>query len=103
MTRLENIFDAGPGTPEGDELEILSILIEKYEDAHFPIDLPDPIEAIKFRMEQLSYSQADLAAVVGLKSRASEILSRRRKLTLEMIRRLHDQMNIPTEALIQAY
>ncbi len=103
MARLEQVFDAKPGSPEGDELEILGILIEKYEDEHFPIALPDPIEAIKFRMEQLAYTQSDLAKVVGLKSRASEILSKRRKLTLEMIRRLHERMQIPTEVLIQAY
>jgi HTH-type transcriptional regulator/antitoxin HigA len=103
MARLEQIFDARPGTPEGDELEVLGILIEKYEDEHFPISLPDPIEAIKFRMEQLSYSQSDLAEVIGLKSRASEILNKRRKLTLEMIRRLHERLHIPTEVLIQAY
>ena len=84
MQRLEKIFDAKPWTPEGDELEVLSILIEKYENDHSPIDYPDPIEAIKFRMEQWGYSQNDLAEVVGLKSRASEILNKKRKLTLEM-------------------
>jgi HTH-type transcriptional regulator / antitoxin HigA len=103
MQRLEKIFDAKPGSPEGDELEILAILIEKYEDDHYRIDFPDPIEAIKFRMEQLGYSQNDLAEVVGLKSRASEILSKKRKLTLEMIRQLHNQLNIPTQVLIQPY
>lgn len=103
LERLELIFDAKKGTDEGDELEVLGILIEKYENEHFPIALPDPIEAIKFRMEQLGYSQADLAKVVGLKSRASEILNKRRKLSLEMIRQLHEKMNIPTDVLIQAY
>src|SRR3990172_1282690 len=103
MDRLELIFDAGKGTEEGDELEILGILIDQYENKHFPIDLPDPIEAIKFRMEQLGYNQTDLAKVVGLKSRASEILSKKRKLSLEMIRQIHDSLNIPTEVLIQAY
>jgi len=88
---------------DGDELEILGILIDQYENEHFPIDLPDPIEAIKFRMEQLGYTQTDLAKVVGLKSRASEILSGKRKLSLEMIRQLHDKLNIPTDVLIQAY
>ena len=77
MERLEVIFDAKEGSPEGDELEILGILIDQYENEHFPIDLPDPIEAIKFRMEQLGYTQSVLAKVVGLKSRASEILSKR--------------------------
>ncbi|RYE36424.1 MAG: pantetheine-phosphate adenylyltransferase [Sphingobacteriaceae bacterium] len=81
LSRLEVIFDADKDTPEGDELEILSILIEKFEDEHYPIDLPDPIEAIKFRMEQMGYNQVDLAKVVGLKSRASEILNKKRKLS----------------------
>ncbi len=103
LQRLELIFDAKKGTPQGDELEILGILLEKYEDKHFPIGFPDPIEAIKFRMEQMGYTQTDLANVVGLKSRASEILNRKRKLTLEMIRSIHDRMKIPTEVLIQAY
>jgi HTH-type transcriptional regulator/antitoxin HigA len=103
VNRLEQIFDSKPGTPEGDELEVLGILIEKYEAVHFPIDMPDPIEAIKFRMEQLGYSQNDLAKVVGLKSRASEILNRKRKLTLEMIRQLHQGLGIPTDVLIQSY
>ena len=103
LERLEEIFDAKKGTKEGDELEILGILIETYENEHFPIDLPDPIEAIKFRMEQLDYSQNDLAKVIGLKSRASEILNKKRKLSLEMIRNLHDKLNIPNEVLIQAY
>ncbi|KIC91037.1 type II toxin-antitoxin system HigA family antitoxin [Flavihumibacter sp. ZG627] len=103
MERLEMLFDAKKNTTEGDELEVLSILIEKYEDEHFPIGLPDPIEAIKFRMEQLGYNQADLAKVVGLKSRASEILNKKRKLSLEMIRQLHDKLHIPTEVLIQPY
>lgn len=103
LKRLEMIFNAKPGTDEGDELEVLGMLIEKYEEKHFPIDLPDPIEAIKYRMEQMGYSQNDLANVVGLKSRASEILNRKRKLTLDMIRSIHEIMNIPTEVLIQSY
>ena len=103
LQRLEAIFDAKPNTPEGDELEVLGILIDEYEQSHFPIDLPDPIEAVKFRMEQMGYTQNDLANVIGLKSRASEVLSRKRKLSLSMIRNLHNQMNIPTEVLIQPY
>jgi HTH-type transcriptional regulator / antitoxin HigA len=103
LERLEIIFDARKGTPAGDELEIVGILIERYENEHFPIDLPDPIEAIKFRMEQLGYTQTDLAKIVGLKSRASEILSGKRKLSLDMIRQLHEKLNIPTDVLIQAY
>jgi len=103
LERLEVIFDAQLGTKEGDELEILGILIQQYENEHFPIGLPDPIEAIKFRMEQLGYTQNDLAQIVGLKSRASEILNRKRKLTLEMVRQIHESLHIPTDVLIQAY
>lgn len=103
LERLEVIFDAKKGTNQGDELEILGMLIENYENEKFPINFPDPVEAIKFRMEQLGYNQTDLANIVGLKSRASEILNRKRKLSLEMIRQLHDRLNIPTEVLIQAY
>jgi HTH-type transcriptional regulator/antitoxin HigA len=103
LERLEVVFDAKKGTPEGDELELLSILIEQYENTHFPIDLPDPIEAIKFRMEQMGYNQNDLAKIIGLKSRASEILSKKRKLSLEMIRQLHTSLHIPTDVLIQNY
>lgn len=103
LNRLEKIFDAKPGTAEGDELEILGMLINHYEQTHHPIDFPDPIEAIKFRMEQMGYTQSDLADVVGLKSRASGILSKKRKLTLEMIRNLHSTLRIPTDVLIQRY
>ncbi len=103
LKRLELIFDAQKNTAEGDELEVLGILIEKYEDEHFPIDLPDPIEAIKFRMEQMGYTQSDLAKIMGLKSRASEVLSKKRKLSLEMIRLIHQSLKIPTEVLVQAY
>jgi len=103
LERLDSIFDSKKGSPEGDELEVLSILIGKYEDEHFPVGLPDPIEAIKFRMEQLGYSQSDLARVIGLKSRASEILNKKRKLSLDMIRQLHNKLNIPTDVLIQSY
>ncbi|MCW2120393.1 helix-turn-helix domain-containing protein [Flavobacterium sp. 7A] len=103
LERLEVIFDAKLNSPEGDELEVLGILIDQYENENFPIGLPDPIEAIKFRMEQMGYSQADLANIVGLKSRASEILNRKRKLSLEMIRKLHESLHIPTDVLIQTY
>jgi HTH-type transcriptional regulator/antitoxin HigA len=103
LKRLDAIFDSKQGTKDGDELEILGILIDQYETERFPIDLPDPIEAIKFRMEQLGYNQSDLAEIIGLKSRASEILNRKRKLSLEMIRQLHDRLHIPTDVLIQTY
>ena len=103
LERLEVIFNAKKGTAKGDELELLGMLVDNYENENFPVGFPDPVEAIKFRMEQLGYTQSDLANVVGLKSRASEILSRKRKLSLEMIRQIHDRLNIPTEVLIQAY
>lgn len=103
LERLEEIFDAELGSKDGDELEILSILIEKYEKENSPIGMPDPIEAIKFRMEQLGMKQKDLAEVIGLKSRVSEILNKKRKLTIDMIRKLSQSLNIPTEVLIQDY
>ena len=101
--RLEHIFDAKKGTEDGDELEILSILIDNYENEQFPIGMPDPIEAIKFRMEQMGMKQKDLAEVVGFTSRVSEILNKKRKLTLDMIRKLNTTLHIPTEVLIQDY
>ena len=103
LLRLEEIFDAKKETEEGNELEILSILIDTYENEHFPIEMPDPIEAIKFRMEQMGMKQKDLAEVVGFKSRVSEILNRKRKLSIDMIRKLNTSLNIPTEVLIQEY
>lgn len=103
LHRAEELFDSKRGTPEGDELEIWLILIDKYEKENFPIDLPDPIEAIKFRMEQLQMKPKDLSDLIGHKSRVSEILNRKRKLTLEMIRKLHANLNIPTDVLVQEY
>ena len=103
LKRLEEIFHAPVNSSEGDEAEILSILIEKYEDEYYRIDAPDPIEAIKFRMEQMGMNKRDLADVIGYKSRVSEIFSRKRKLTLTMIRNLHEKLKIPYESLIADY
>lgn len=103
LKRLEEIFLAHTNTREGDEAEVLSILIEKYEDENYPIEAPDPIEAIKFRMEQLGMSKKDLAEVLGYKSRVSEIFTRKRKLTLKMIRNLHEKLKIPYESLLTEY
>jgi HTH-type transcriptional regulator / antitoxin HigA len=103
LKRLDVIFDAKKNTKEGDELELLGLLIDNYEKDKFPIDLPDPIEAIKFRMEQLGYKQKDLAEAIGLKSRVSEILNRKRKLTLDMVRKIHEALGIPTDILIREY
>ena len=103
LKRLEIIFDAEPGTPDGDELDLLSLLIDNYEKMHYPIDLPDPIEAIKFRMEQLNYKPKDLADVIGFRSRVTEILGKKRKLSLDMIRKINKRMHISTEVLVQEY
>jgi len=103
LERLEVIFDAKRGTEEGDELEILSILIDNYENQNFPIEMPDPISAINFRMEQLGLKQKDLVKTIGYKSRVSEIMNKKRKLTLDMIRKLNTDLKIPTEVLIQDY
>ena len=103
LERLDVVFDAPADTPKGDEGELLVILIEKYEDENFRIEAPDPIEAIKFRMEQMNMKKKDLAVVRGYRSRVTEILNKRRKLTLKMIRNLHEKLNIPYESLIQDY
>jgi len=101
LERIEKIFDAKPGSKEGDELEILGILVNEYEKNHFPIDALKPVEAIKFRMDQLGMQQKDLAKVLGSKSRASEILSGKRSLSLNQIKVLYKKLGIPAEVLIQ--
>lgn len=104
LIRIEQLMDACSGTKEGDELEILSALVSIYENKHFPIENPDPIEALKFRMEQGSLTNRDIEKVLmSRQGRVSEILNRRRKLSLSMIRRLHTQLHIPTDILIQDY
>ena len=103
LSRLEQIFDAKFGSKEGDELEVLGMLIDKYEKEVDPIDFPDPIEAIRFRMEQKGLKQKDLVDIIGFKTRVSEVLNKKRKLTLDMIRNLHEHLSIPTEVLIQEY
>lgn len=103
LERVELLMDAKPGTEAFDELDILSTLIESYEAKHYTIEAPDPIEAIKFRMEQGGLIQKDLVAILGNKSRVSEILNKKRKLTLDMIRNLHESLNIPFENLLEEY
>lgn len=88
---------------EFNELDLLTILVEKYEEKNYPIDLPDPVEAIKFRLEQLNLDTTALANILGSKSRASEILNRKRKLSISMIRTLHDKLKIPASSLIGEY
>jgi HTH-type transcriptional regulator/antitoxin HigA len=97
---LQEVFDATPGTPEGDRAEMLALVIEQYEEKHHPISAPDPVEAIRFAMDQRGYSQSDLARVLGSKSRANEIMSRKRQLTIPMIARLHKEFRIPLESLV---
>jgi len=103
LNRLEEIFDSKKGTAEGDELEILSLLIENYENKRFSIEAPNPIDAIRFRMEQLGYNQSDLVGIVGSKSKVSEVLNKKRKLSIKMIRRLNNKLSIPAEVLIKPY
>jgi HTH-type transcriptional regulator/antitoxin HigA len=101
MSRIETLWSAPPGTPRGDELEVLITLAEDYERRHFPIDLPDPVEAIKFRLEQEGKDYRALIGVIGQRSRVYEVMRRARPLSLNMIRKLHSEMEIPAEVLIQ--
>lgn len=103
LNRLDEIFDSNKNTSEGDELELLSLLIEHYENKHFAIENPDPIEAIKFKLKQLGLKQQDLANALGLKSRASEVLNRKRKLNLDHIRKIHVLLGISLEVLVKEY
>lgn len=103
LKRLEEVFDAPADTPEGEEAELLALLIEKYEAEHYSIPDPDPIEAIKYMMEQNNMKQSDLAALLGDKGNVSKVLNKKRKLNLEMIRKLHDVLKIPYSVLMQDY
>lgn len=103
LKRLEEIFDAKLGTPESDELEILGLMVDDYENKHYTIEAPDPIEAIKIRMEEMHLKQVDLISEIGGKSRVSEILNRKRRLTVDMIRKLTTRLNISAKVLISDY
>jgi HTH-type transcriptional regulator / antitoxin HigA len=103
LTRLDEIFDAKINTKESDEADILGLMIDDYENKHYPIEAPDPIEAIKIRMEEMQLKQIDLVEAIGGKSRVSEILNRKRKLTLEMIRNLTTRLNLSPQLLINDY
>ena len=103
LKKAAEIWDAEPGTPEADELERLLPLIEDYEEAHYPIDPPDPIEAIKVRMEELGLNRKDLEPCIGSRGRVSDILNRRRPLTLPMIRKLSETLGLPGDVLIAHY
>ena len=103
LHRIDTIFDAKSNTEKGDEFELLSLLIDKYEEEHYPIDLPHPIEAIKFRMDQMGLKQKDLVDCFGDKSKVSDVLNLKRKLNLNYIRNLHQKLHIPLDALISDY
>ena len=103
LKRLEIIFDAPIDTEDGNEAEILSMLIENYENKHYPIEAPDPIEAIKIRMEELNLKQKDLVGILGGKSAVSEVLNRKKKLTVDMIRELERMLHISASILIKNY
>lgn len=103
LKRMELLFDAPAGTNESDEADILALVIDDYEKKHFPIDAPDPIEAIKIRMEEMQLKQSDLLNEIGGKSRVSEILNRKRKLTVDMIRNLTTRLNLSANILVKDY
>ncbi len=105
LERIYNLMqmDLADDSPESDELEVLALFVEDYENKHYPIALPSPIEAITFRLEQMGKEKSELARILGTRARQSEILSGKRKLSLEMIRKLHSMLGIPAESLIAAY
>ena len=103
LERVAVLMDAKKGTPEGDELDILATLIERYEEEHHRIEAPDPVSAIQFRMEQMGLAAKDLEPIIGPSGRISEVLNRRRRLTLGMIRRLTKELRIPAEVLVREY
>jgi HTH-type transcriptional regulator/antitoxin HigA len=101
LTEIERLWGVRAGTAEGDRLDILATLVDVYENEHYPMDPPDPIEAIKFRMEQQGLTRKDLEGVLGSRTRVAEVLNRRRGLSMNMIRRLHEKLGIPAEVLIR--
>lgn len=103
LKRIEGLMSAKANTPDGDELDVLVTLVEAYEVKHYTIEAPDPIAAIQHRMEAMGMERKDLVPLLGSKSRVSEVLNRKRKLTMEMVRNLHEAMQLPAEALIQDY
>src|SRR5713226_8719592 len=101
LREIEHLWGAGKGTPKGDRLDVLATLVEAYEQKHFPIDPPDPIEAIRFRLEQQGLDQRALVGIIGGRSRVYEVMHRKRALSLEMIRRLNERFGIPADVLIR--
>ncbi|MBS3756939.1 MAG: transcriptional regulator [Desulfobacterales bacterium] len=101
LGRIASLMEAEAGTAEADELELLATLVEMYEETRYPINLPDPVDAILFRMEQAGLKQKDLIPYIGSRSKVSEVLNRKRPLSLSMVRRLHNSLGIPAEVLLQ--
>jgi HTH-type transcriptional regulator / antitoxin HigA len=101
LKEVERLWGAKAGTPDGDRLDVLATLIDAYETEHYPMDPPDPIEAIKFRMEQQGLTRRDLEEIIGTRTRIAEVLSRKRGLSIAMIRRLHERLGISAEVLIR--
>ena len=101
LKEIERVWGAKAGTPEGDRLDVLATLVDAYEAEHYPMDPPDPIEAIKFRMEQQGLTRTDLEEIIGTRTRIAEVLNRKRGLSIAMIRRLHERLGISAEVLIR--
>lgn len=103
LVEIDQLWGSPEGTVEGDRLDVFLILVESYESKHHPVDPPDPIEAIKFRMEQMNLTRKDIEPLIGSRGRVSEVFNRRRSLSLPMIRRLHNTLHIPLESLIRKF
>lgn len=103
LARIEQLWDAEPNSPEGDELEVLATLVHTFEEEHYPIEAPDPIEAIKFRMEQQGLDDKDLVPFLGQRSRVTEVMNRKRGLSISMIRNLHKGLQIPLDCIVKEY
>ena len=101
LKEIEALMSARPGTPEGDRLDVLATLVEAWEKKRYPMELPDPVEAIKFRMEQQGLTRRDLENIIGTRTRIAEVLNRRRGLSIAMIRRLHERLGISADVLIR--
>lgn len=101
LTEVERLWGAKSGTPKGDRLDVLATLIDAYEAKHYPMDPPDPVEAIRFRMEQQGLTRKDLEPMIGPRNRVADVLNRKRSLSIEMIRQLHDRLGISAEVLIR--
>ena len=101
LEEAERLWGAKSGTPEGDRLDVLATLIEAYEAKHYPMDPPDPVEAIRFRMEQLGLTRKDLEPMIGPRNRVADVLNRKRGLSIDMIRQLHEHLGISAEVLIR--